>query len=78
MLVDFVDLKRSINGLINESLDHRNLNLDVPWLQGVMPSTENVAVAIWARLVDAIPAPGRLHEIELRETPRNRVTYRGE
>ena len=77
-VIDLSDLKRIVNELVVDQLDHRNLNLDVPWLQGVMPSTENVAVAIWAILVDAIPAPGRLHEIELRETPRNRVTYRGE
>ncbi len=77
-VIDLSDLKRIVNERVVDHLDHRNLNLDVPWLQGVMPSTENVAVAIWERLVDAIPAPGRLHEIVLRETPRNRVTYRGE
>lgn len=77
-VIDLSDLKKLVSDLVVDQLDHRNLNVDVPWLQGIMPSTENVAVAIWERLVDVIPGPGRLFEIELRETPRNRVSYRGE
>jgi 6-pyruvoyltetrahydropterin/6-carboxytetrahydropterin synthase len=58
-------------------VDHRNLNLDVDWLQGVLPTTENLVVAIWNRLVDRIPA-GRLVRLVLWETPRNYVEYSGE
>lgn len=58
-------------------LDHRNLNLDVPWLQGVLPSTENLVVAIWGRLAPRIPS-GRLVRLVLWETPRNYVEYTGE
>lgn len=58
-------------------LDHRNLNVDVPWLEGVLPSTENLVVAIWNRLAPLVPA-GRLVRLVLWETPRNYVEYTGE
>ena len=59
------------------ALDHRNLNLDVPWLEGVLPSTENLVVAIWNRLAPLVPS-GRLVRLVLWETPRNYVEYTGE
>jgi 6-pyruvoyltetrahydropterin/6-carboxytetrahydropterin synthase len=75
-----LDLKRlreiSEAAVIND-LDHRNLNLDVPWLEGILPSTENLVVAIWNRLAPEIPS-GRLVRLVLRETPRNSVEYTGE
>jgi 6-pyruvoyltetrahydropterin/6-carboxytetrahydropterin synthase len=77
-VLDLAELKRIVDERVVRRLDHKNLNLDVDFLRGVIPSTENVAVAIWERLVDAIPGPGRLFEVTLRETPRNSVTYRGE
>lgn len=58
-------------------LDHRNLNLDVPWLEGLLPSTENLVVAIWNRLAPLVPS-GRLVRLVLWETPRNYVEYTGE
>lgn len=77
-VVDLAELKRVIEARVVSALDHRNLNLDVDFLEGVMTSTENVAVAIWERLRDHIPGSGRLVEIALRETPNNSVVYRGE
>lgn len=77
-VIDLSELKRIVHERVVDKLDHHNLNLDVDFLQGVMPSTENVAVAIWQQLIDVLPGPGRLHEIMLQETPRNRVIYRGE
>jgi 6-pyruvoyltetrahydropterin/6-carboxytetrahydropterin synthase len=59
-------------------LDHRNLNLDVPWLEGVIPSTENLVVAIWERLTPRLPAQGKLVRLVLWETPRNAAEYMGE
>jgi 6-pyruvoyltetrahydropterin/6-carboxytetrahydropterin synthase len=59
-------------------LDHRNLNLDVPWLEGVIPSTENLVVAIWERLKPRLPAAGKLVRLVLWETPRNAAEYWGE
>ena len=76
-VIDLADLKRIVDERVTEELDHKNLNTDVPFLQGVLPSTENVAVAIWQRLHDQLPA-GRLHAIRLRETENNAVEYYGE
>ena len=59
-------------------LDHRNLNLDVPWLEGTIPSTENLVVAIWERLKPRLPAGGKLVRLVLWETPRNAAEYMGE
>ena len=75
-----MDLK-ALRDLVQErvvvGMDHRNLNLDVPWLQGMLPSTENVGVAIWHRLVDGLPKGVRLERVLLQETPRNFVEYTG-
>ena len=47
-------LKRVVHDRIIRHVDHRNLNLDVDFLEGILPSTENLAVAFWHRLVDAL------------------------
>lgn len=70
-------LKEILEKRILQKLDHKNLNLDVDFLQGVIPTTENLAVAIWQELKDALPA-GRLHRIRLYETEHNYVEYYGE
>jgi 6-pyruvoyltetrahydropterin/6-carboxytetrahydropterin synthase len=68
---------RDIVETIIADLDHRNLNQDVSWLEGVIPSTENLVVGIWNRLVERIPR-GRLVRLVLWETPRNHAEYSGE
>jgi 6-pyruvoyltetrahydropterin/6-carboxytetrahydropterin synthase len=74
-----IDLKRlrEIADEVIVDLDHRNLNLDVSWLQGVLPSTENLVVALWERIAPRIEQ-GRLVRLVLWETPRNYVEYAGE
>jgi 6-pyruvoyltetrahydropterin/6-carboxytetrahydropterin synthase len=59
-------------------LDHRNLNLDVPWLEGVIPTTENLVVNLWHRIAPALPPGVKLARLILWETPRNWVEYSGE
>jgi 6-pyruvoyltetrahydropterin/6-carboxytetrahydropterin synthase len=75
---DLKDLRDLVESSVLRDLDHRNLNLDVPWLRGVNPTTENLVVAIWGRLADALPSPVRLVRLVLWETPRNFVEYTGE
>lgn len=75
-LVDLGALRDAAEEVIGD-LDHRNLNLDVPWLAGVLPSTENLVVAIWNQLAPRIPR-GRLARLTLWETPRNMAEYSGE
>jgi 6-pyruvoyltetrahydropterin/6-carboxytetrahydropterin synthase len=65
------------SGVIND-LDHRNLNLDVSWLAGVNPTTENLVVAMWERLRSELPSRVKLARLVLWETPRNYVEYTGE
>ena len=79
-VIDLGDLKRIMHERVVDKLDHRNLNLDVDFLDGVLPSTENVAVAIWNELEDAVAelSSGRLHSVRLRETENNVAEYRGE
>jgi 6-pyruvoyltetrahydropterin/6-carboxytetrahydropterin synthase len=60
-----------------DHLDHRNLNLDVPFLTGTMCSTENLAIAIWNQLIPHIPENVQLHCVKLYETPRIYVEYFG-
>ena len=61
-----------------ERLDHRNLNVDVDFLQGKMCSTENLAIACWNELKPHLPAGVELHCIKLYETPRIYVDYFGD
>jgi 6-pyruvoyltetrahydropterin/6-carboxytetrahydropterin synthase len=77
-----VDLKALSNLLrehITEQVDHKNLNLDVPFMAGQMASTENLAVAFWQIIERELPAitQAQLHCIKLYETPRNFVEYYG-
>ncbi len=76
-VIDLGALKRILHERVVDKLDHRNLNLDVDFLDGVMPSTENVAVAVWREIAGALPS-GRLHSVRLRETEHNVAEYRGE
>ncbi len=77
-VMDLKDLKDLVERHVVNDLDHRNLNLDVPWLSGVIPSTENLAVRIWDRIAPHVPPPAVLDRVLLRETPRHWVEYRGE
>jgi len=78
-VMNLVDLKTIMMYEIIDHVDHRNLNEDVPFLQGILPSTENLAIAFWARLAPAIAAKGaQLHGIRIVETENNFVEYYGE
>jgi 6-pyruvoyltetrahydropterin/6-carboxytetrahydropterin synthase len=77
-VIDFRDLKSLVDSRVIEDLDHRNLDLDVPWLTGIISSAENLVVAIWARLVDGLPEGVELSKLILWETPHSFVEYTGE
>jgi 6-pyruvoyltetrahydropterin/6-carboxytetrahydropterin synthase len=69
------DLKR-LSGVICrrviDDVDHRNLNTDVPWLEGRIPTAENLALAFWERLRPELP-DGLLRSVRLWETDKNWV-----
>jgi 6-pyruvoyl-tetrahydropterin synthase len=77
MVIDLKKLKDIVRREILDSVDHKNLNEDVPFLRGVIPTAENLAIAFWKRLAPAIDE-GRLYQIVLQETEKNSATYRGE
>jgi len=62
---------------IIEKVDHKNLNLDVPFLEGVIPTAENLAKYIWQELEGHITMC-HLHCIKLYETRKIYVKYYGE
>ncbi|MFM9060344.1 MAG: 6-pyruvoyl trahydropterin synthase family protein [Bacteroidota bacterium] len=77
-VIDLKVLKKIIEAKVIEPLDHANINLDVPFMQGKMASTENLAIALWEELWEALQHPRyRLHCLQLFETPNNSVTYYG-
>jgi 6-pyruvoyltetrahydropterin/6-carboxytetrahydropterin synthase len=76
--VNLKELSNLIRIHITEKLDHKNLNLDVDFLKGIMPSTEGVAIAIWNELEKPVKAMGGLlHCVKLCETDNNYVEYFG-
>ena len=75
-VMNLAQLKDILNEEVVDACDHRNLNEDVPFLKGVIPSTENLVIAFWQRIEPRIKA-GRLHAVRLYETPRNFVEYLG-
>lgn len=74
---DLGKLKDILEEVILEKVDHKNLNEQVDFLQGINPTSENLVVAFWRQLAPAL-APAELYSIKLYETPRNVVEYRGE
>jgi 6-pyruvoyltetrahydropterin/6-carboxytetrahydropterin synthase len=78
-VVDLKKLSHLLNEKIIAKVDHKNLNLDVPFLKGKIASTENLAVAIWEQLENDIAKLGaQLHCIEIKETENNTIKYYGQ
>lgn len=78
-IIDLKLLSSIIKDNILEKLDHKNLNLDVPFMKGIMASTENLAVGIWNEVKDLIEVHNcTLHSIRLHETENNYAEYFGD
>ena len=77
-VINLKDLSVLLKEQVIEELDHRNLNLDVPFMKDVLASTENLAIAIWDRIYLPIQkVGGELVKIKLVETENNYVEYYG-
>jgi len=76
MVLDLKALKQLVNEEIILKVDHKNLNVDVPFLNGVIPTAENLAIRFWESLESKLEG-GELYEIKLYESERNFVIYRG-
>lgn len=75
-VINLDDLKQIIKDEVEDYLDHKNLNLDVPEFKDLNPTAENIVVLIWNRIRKHLSDDKQL-EVTLYETPRNFVTYRG-
>jgi len=76
-LIDLGRLKQLMHRAVVDPCDHRNLNEEVGFLHGIIPSTENLVIAFWHELAPLIPPPARLHCVRLYETPRNFAEFFG-
>lgn len=76
MVVDLKRIKEVLHREIVDQWDHRDLNTAVPMLQGIIPTAENLAIAIWKAL-DGRLAGARLYRVKLYETENNHVEYFG-
>ena len=71
-------LKKIIREKIINKIDHRNINLDVDFMQGRISTTENLVIAIWNELKPAVEDEGiYLHCVRLEETENNSIEYYG-
>jgi 6-pyruvoyltetrahydropterin/6-carboxytetrahydropterin synthase len=78
-VLDLKMLSEMINKLVISHVDHKNINIDTPFMRGKLASTENLCLAIWDQLNGPISEKGaKLHGIKLLETENNWVEYHGE
>lgn len=75
-VIDLAAVKRVVERAFVEKVDHRNFNLDVPFMKDVNPTTENIIVAAWRQIEPAL-RPARLTRLRLWETENNYVEYEG-
>jgi 6-pyruvoyltetrahydropterin/6-carboxytetrahydropterin synthase len=69
-VMDLKELSDVIQRRVIKDVDHRNLNTDVPWLEGLIPTAENLAVAFWERIRSELPE-GLLRTVRVWETDKN-------
>jgi 6-pyruvoyltetrahydropterin/6-carboxytetrahydropterin synthase len=75
-VIDLSRVKEIAHAAVVDKVDHRNLNLEVDFLRDVIPTTENLVVAIWRALEPAL-RPAKLSRVVLWETVNNCVEYDG-
>ncbi len=76
-VIDLKKLKQIIQEHVISKLDHKHLNYDVEFLQGLVPTAESIAIGIWNILKEKIHE-GELYSVKLYETENNIVEYKGE
>jgi 6-pyruvoyltetrahydropterin/6-carboxytetrahydropterin synthase len=74
-LIDMKDLKGVINRTVVDDVDHRHLNFEVPWLQSINPTAENLARVFFERVAPELPDGVVLRSLTVHETERNSSTY---
>jgi 6-pyruvoyltetrahydropterin/6-carboxytetrahydropterin synthase len=76
-VVDLKALRDTMEREVVQVYDHRHLNLEVPEFRSMLPTTENIAIAIWRRLEAKIDG-AKLHRVRVYEMPDLFADYYGE
>jgi 6-pyruvoyltetrahydropterin/6-carboxytetrahydropterin synthase len=76
-VLDLKQLKEVLNREVLDVFDHRHLNKEVPEFATLIPTTENIAIAIWRRLEPKLTG-AKMHRVRVYETPDLFVDYYGE
>lgn len=76
-VLDIKKLKDIMREYVISKVDHKNLNIDTNFMKGIIPTSENITIAIWNQLADKISG-GRLYSVKLYETENNYFEYKGE
>jgi 6-pyruvoyltetrahydropterin/6-carboxytetrahydropterin synthase len=74
-LIDMSELKDIIAQVVVHDVDHRHLNHEVTWLEGVNPTAENLARTFYGRIAPELPEGVRLARVTVHETERNSASY---
>lgn len=78
-VIDLSTLKQIMHERIVNKCDHKNLNLDVDFLEDVIPSTENLVKHFYQQLKEPVEKAcvdkGVLYSVKLEETERNSAEY---
>mgnify|MGYP000987981919 CR=1 FL=1 len=78
LIIHLRHVSKLIEQKILNKLDHKNLNLEVDFLEGKVPTSENIAIGIWNELAEDIAALGaKLHCIRLEQSENNIIEYYG-
>jgi len=75
-VMDLQELKEIMKKNIIENVDHKNLNIDTNFMKGIIPTSENIVLAIWNELKNKI-SKGKLYSVKLFETENNYFEYKG-
>ena len=76
-VLDIKKLKQIIHENVISKVDHKNLNIDTEFMNGIIPTSENISIAIWKQLEHKI-TDGKLYSVKLYETENNYFEYKGE
>lgn len=76
-VIDLGQLRDIVERDVIDRTDHRNFNIDVDYMHGIIPTTENIVVAMWQVIAPAV-APAKLVRLRLWETDHNYAEYEGD
>jgi 6-pyruvoyltetrahydropterin/6-carboxytetrahydropterin synthase len=78
-VINLKQLSEIVKEKVIEKIDHKNLNLDVPFMLEKIPTAENIAIAIWQEIENEINQLNcQLHSVKVVETENNYITYYGD